>query len=68
MKEWVVRSTFPPRHDNPLKASRPLSFRLLSPFGKGDFQRSIAAAVFPNSRPAWIDAWLLEIGGAFQPN
>ena len=26
------------RHDNPLKASRPLSFRLLSPFGKGDFQ------------------------------
>ena len=23
------------RHDNPLKASRPLSFRLLSPFGKG---------------------------------
>ena len=34
------------RHDNPLKASRPPScsrspsFRLLSPFGKGDFQRT----------------------------
>jgi hypothetical protein len=27
------------RHDNPLKASRPLSFRLLSPpFVKGEFQ------------------------------
>jgi hypothetical protein len=26
------------RHDNPLKASRPLSVRLLSPFAKGDFQ------------------------------
>ena len=26
-------------HDNPLKASRPLSFRVLSPFSKGDFQR-----------------------------
>ena len=25
-----------PRHDNPLKAQRPLSFRLHSPFSKGD--------------------------------
>ena len=32
-------------HDNPLKASRPLSFRLLSPFVKGDFQGS-----FPGQR------------------
>ena len=31
-------------HDNPLKASRPLSFRLLSPFGKGEFRRSFSCA------------------------
>ena len=31
------------RHDNPLKASRPPSFRLLSPFGKGGF--SVGAEV-----------------------
>ena len=30
-------------HDNPLKASRPPSFRLLSPFGKGGF--SVGAEV-----------------------
>src|SRR5262245_5981810 len=35
----------PPHHDNPLKASRPLSFRLLSPSGKGDFQGSETAAI-----------------------
>jgi len=33
----------PTHHDNPLEASRPLSFRLLSPFGKGDFQRSASS-------------------------
>src|SRR5262245_15371651 len=35
----------PPHHVTPLKASRPLAFRLLSPSGKGDFQVSETAAI-----------------------
>jgi hypothetical protein len=36
-------------HDNPLKASRPPSFRLLSPFGEGDFRRSKTMVIRPTS-------------------
>jgi hypothetical protein len=34
-RQGVVRSAFGAPQHNPLKASRPLSFRLLFPFGKG---------------------------------
>ena len=41
------------RHDNPLKASRPSSFRLLSPFGKGDLEQTHPRRSAPLSR--WFD-------------
>ena len=45
----VVRSALQTHQDTPLKASRPLSFRLLPPFGKGDFQSFSCRPAAPRS-------------------
>ncbi len=54
----VVWPALADHQDNPLKASRPLSFRLLFPFGKGGFSKEFfmprcGATFDENSVPPW---------------